>query len=96
MSLGLVSKLVSWAFTSGIGANCWVKPVLYFSFMGFFYGIHNRTLDGDGGGDGVVERERESVTTENAQKGNIDIIKSCRLSMFLEFLINIYRNVQKS
>lgn len=57
---GLVSKLVSWAFTSGIGANCWVKPVLYFSFMGFFYGIHNRTLDGDGGGDGVVERERVS------------------------------------
>lgn len=47
-----------------------------------------------GGGGGVVERE--SVTTENAQKGNIDIIKSCRLSMFLEFLINIYRNVQKS
>lgn len=89
MSLGLVSKLVSWAFTSGIGANCWVKPVLYFSFMGFFYGIY-------GGGGGVVERERESVTTENAQKGNIDIIKSCRLSMFLEFLINIYRNVQKS
>lgn len=68
MSLGLVSKLVSWAFTSGIGANCWVKPVLYFSFMGFFYGIHNRTLDGDGGGGGVVERERECHNRECTER----------------------------
>lgn len=60
-----------------------MKPVLYFSFMGF-YGIHNRILDGDsfvaGRGGGwwwCGERERESVTTENAQKGNIDINKLC-------------------
>lgn len=62
MSLGLVSKLVRWAFTSGIGANCWVKPVLYFSFMGFFMVFIIVCWMGRevGGGGGVVERERVS------------------------------------
>lgn len=67
MSLGLVSKLVSWAFTSGIGANCWVKPVLYFSFMGFLW----YSYAGRGFGGVVVVvlwRERECHNRECTER----------------------------
>lgn len=68
MSLGLVSKLVSWAFTSGIGANCWVKPVLYFSFMGFFMVfiiVHWMEM---GVGVVVLWRERECHNRECTER----------------------------